>query len=284
MNVGRGIVACAGLTLFSFSLHARADGVQPGLAMKWSPPRYTAPISVEDDGTTTPLAGWNTTSLDSQLGVFFLDGRFGAVAGLDFGWSSVRYDGAGLPADSSFTQVGFSIGTKYHIVTPARERVSPYFSVDFFKYFASISTHDDDVSSDEAGYVAALASPLGIGVAFGAEYFFTPAFSIGGEALGLKLAYAEAELPGGGSRESRYAYVTLYTAITLNFRFLTDDEQAKRVDVEDRLGEDDPPPREDRRSDETPQSKPQPMPERAPEPALQSPDEVPPEKQDDVPP
>jgi hypothetical protein len=221
----RGLLA---LVLVGISMPARAD-FNLSMGLKWTPVNYTKPVSASMGGasgpTPTPLVGWQSTSLDNNFGAFFLDGRLGFQISLDVGYAAANKSATGANSDMSFTQFGFSIGGKYYILTPKANRVSPYVLLDFFKYFASVSTNDKSVPDDQAGYIAGLASPLGIDAAFGAEYFFTPSFSLGAEVVGLRYAYSEGDytLTGGFGGDTKVTatnqYLTFYTAITLNYRF-----------------------------------------------------------------
>ena len=61
-------------------------------------------------------------------------------------------------------------------------------------------------------------------LAFGAEYFLTPSFSLGAEVLGLRFAYSEGDYNvsgfGGNSQvTAKNMYLTFYTGISLNYRF-----------------------------------------------------------------
>ena len=207
---------------------ARAD-ITLSMGLKWNPVNYTKPVSAEMGGaagpTAVPLAGWQTTSLDNNFGLFFLDGRLGLQIGLDLGYGSATREATGINDDLSYTQFGFSLGGKFYITTPKANRVSPYVLLDFFKYFASVSTNDKSVPNDQAGYLAGLVSPLGINAAFGAEFFFTPAFSLGAEVLGLRYAYSEGDYTVGGGFgvdakvTAKNQNLTFYTGISLNYRF-----------------------------------------------------------------
>jgi hypothetical protein len=207
---------------------ARADFAL-SLGVKWLPVNYTHPISASMGGangpTAVPLTGWQTTSLDNNFGAFFLGGRLGFQISLDVGYGSANKSVTGGNVDLSYSQFGFSVGAKYYILPPHGGRVSPYVLLDFFKYFASVSTNDKSVPDDQASYIAGLVSPLGIDAAIGAEYFFTPSFSLGAEVLGLKFAYSEGDysLAGGFGGNTKVTttneYVTFYTGITLNYRF-----------------------------------------------------------------
>jgi hypothetical protein len=218
------------LFLVGIAAPARAD-VNLALGMKWVPVNYTRPVSASSGAMTQDLlGGWQHTSLDNYFGVFFLRGMLGFQLSLDVGYGTLHTDttatGMTVTTDNSFTQFGFALGGKFHLTPPKRERVSPYVYVDFYKYFASVSTSDKGVPNDQAGFVAGLVSPLGFNVALGAEYFFTPAFSIGAEVLGIRFAYTEGDYTTGAGgfgsdikHSENHKALTFYTAISLNYRF-----------------------------------------------------------------
>ena len=170
------------------------------------------------------LYGWQTTSLDNYLAFFFTE-QFGLQLSLDLGYGSrdnlVGTGNTSNDTTDSFFQIGVAVGMKYYLNRPTRERVSPYIYFDFFKYFASVSTNNANVTNAEAAYVAGLASPVGLDFAFGAEYFFTTSFSLGAEVLGIRYAYVEGSINNNGATlDTKEQYVTLYTGISLNYRFL----------------------------------------------------------------
>jgi hypothetical protein len=202
---------------------ARAD-LKLAIGVKWAPVNFTQPVSTTGAGTPNQvLSGWSSTALNNNFGLFILDGRLGFQLGLDLGYSSRHDETTGLSkTDLSFTQFGFSLGSKYYLTRPRAHHVSPYLFVDFYKYFASVST-SSMVPKGYEGFIGGLASPLGIDLAFGAEYFFTAGFSLGAEVLGLKYAYTEGDFGGtatgiGKVSETNH-YVTFYTGLTLNYRF-----------------------------------------------------------------
>jgi hypothetical protein len=218
------------------SAPAQADfNIATGL--KWVPLRYTAPIGVgsEADNMSGPVPGqryaggagggsiygWQTTSLDNYLALFFTE-QIGIQLSLDFGYASHNNDTSGAGNFStSYFQIGIGLGAKFYLNVPTRERVSPYLLINLFKYFASISTNDPNVTNDVATAIAGFASPVGADFAFGAEYFFTTSFSLGAEVLGLRFAHVQGEVPiPGGRVSSAENYFTLYTGISLNYRFL----------------------------------------------------------------
>ena len=215
--------------LFALALPsaARADFVV-ATGVRWNPINYTMPISTSGVGSTTNLGfnsgGFNFTNLNNYFGMFFLDGRLGFHLSLDVGYSS-RHDemSAAMTSDLSFTQIGFALGGKWYMTKPQGGHVSPYLYLDFYKYFALVSS-SATLPKDYEGFVGGLMSPLGIDVAFGAEYFFTPAFSLGAEVLGLRYAYTYGEYsPVAGLATSTISEtnhtITLYTGLTLNYRF-----------------------------------------------------------------
>jgi hypothetical protein len=233
-------LTCLGLCFFPCQ-KASAD-VHLVFGTKWDPLRYTtaafpfassnanAPASLS--GLTSQLggSGFQTTSLDPYVGVFFAQ-RYGVLLSLDIGYGKLSQDttpaGGTLMSDNnSFFQFGFALGYKMYLNQPRRERISPYLYVDFFKYFASI-TSDTPGSQQAAPYAAGLLSPVGASFAFGAEYFVTPGFSIGSEVFGLKVADVGSDytttpatgMTAGTHIGTSYTYVTFYTGITLNYRF-----------------------------------------------------------------
>lgn len=197
---------------------------------KWQPLRYTTAAYPTGGAAAaslpTGLSGFQSTSLDPYLAIFFAQ-KYGLQLSLDVGYGKLGNEtqvgmAAPEPNNSSFFQFGFSLGFKFYITQPRREKVSPYIYADFYKYFASINA--DKASTDQVSFLASLHSPIGASFAFGAEYFVTQNFSIGSEILGLKVANVGASTTTGTapstSRTSLdYTYITFYTGITLNYRF-----------------------------------------------------------------
>ncbi len=199
------------------------------VGVKWLPASYTTPISPGLDASgnkLAPLSGFNTTNLNNYIGGFILDGRLGFTLGLDFGYSQHTIPQTmTMSTDESFVQFGLSLGSKYYLLKPRAGRVAPYVIFDFFKYFATVSSSVTTTPvKNSTDFLAGLASPLGIDAAVGCEYFFTNAFSVGGELLGLKYSYASGSQPiGGGFMSSSITtstqYVTFYAGFTLNYRW-----------------------------------------------------------------
>lgn len=219
--------------------------------LKWVPLRYTHPVGAGNEmdnqssavpgqvykGPTGDLYGWQTTSLDNYIGFFFTE-QIGLQLSIDLGWGSHNNDTTGMGAFStSFFQFGIGIGGKFYLNRPTRERVSPYLFVNFFKYFASVSTNDSNAmyNNDYVNAIAGFLSPVGAEAAFGAEYFFTTSFSLGAEVLGLRYAHVQGEYPINSGRISTGEnYFTLYTGISINYRFLATASVRTYEEEEDR--------------------------------------------------
>ncbi|MSP61122.1 MAG: hypothetical protein EXR72_12410 [Myxococcales bacterium] len=224
LSLGLGLAVVAGL-----GGTARAEfNIATGL--KWVPVRYTQPITATGGGAgpgtmpsnTVRLYGWQTTSLDNYLALFFHE-QIGIQLSLDFGYGNAHLDIGGTNGyDAAFTQFGFALGGKFYLNRPTRERVSPYLYVDFFKYFASVST-SEQISNDRVAMIGSLVSPIGLNIAFGAEYFFTTSFSLGAEVFGIRFAHVDGGFDTqtmAGRLNASSNYASLYTGLTLNYRFL----------------------------------------------------------------
>ena len=267
----RVLTAIASLALIgAMATPAQADfNIATGL--KWVPLRYTVPIGAGSEaastsagvpgqyyrGTGGDMYGWQSTSLDNYIGFFFTE-TVGIQLSLDLGWASHNNDTTNAGAfTTSFFQFGLGVGGKFYLNRPTRERVSPYLFVNFFKYFASISSNDPTITNDIANALAGFRSPVGIDGAFGAEYFFTTSFSLGAEVLGIRFAHVQGEipLPTGGRVSTGENYVSLYTGISINYRFLAtasvrtyeeeEDRQNPRPRRKPRARPTEPPPEDD---------------------------------------
>lgn len=240
------VLALAVLGVIAAAAPASADfNIATGL--KWVPLRYTNAIGAGTDTAAVPPGGtgtvavpgqwyrdtggelygnhWQTTSLDNYLAFFFTE-QIGIQISLDFGWANHSTDtnianvGQGN-FSTSFFQFGLGIGGKFYLNRPTSQRVSPYILISFFKYFASVSSNDPRINNDVVSAIASFRSPIGFDLAFGAEFFFTTSFSMGAEVLGIRFAHVDGSFPVPGGRTSAGEnYITLYTGISLNYRFL----------------------------------------------------------------
>ncbi len=227
--------ACGLFALTSLAPVTASADVHLTFGTKWDPLRYTTAAfpcaggcTNVNPGALKPLlgnSGFQTTSLDPYVGVFFAQ-KYGVLLSLDIGYGKLSQDtttGTVMGSNnSSFFQFGFALGYKMYFNQPKKERISPYLYVDFFKYFASVSTDTPGTDPGVIGAAGALLSPIGATFAFGAEYFVTPGFSLGSEIFGLKVADVGTDYTTGmGATKTgvSYTYVTFYTGITLNYRF-----------------------------------------------------------------
>ena len=172
----RVFTALASLALIAaMATPAQADfNIATGL--KWVPVRYTHPFGAVGNGPVAnpaDLYGWQTTSLDPYIAFFFTE-NIGLSIGLDLGWANAHLENSNnpgpintktiklcvtdnQPCDVNFFQFGFTLGGKFYLARPTAQRVSPYFYVDFYKYFAGINT-TDAVNPDRVGALASLAA------------------------------------------------------------------------------------------------------------------------------
>lgn len=110
-------------------------------------------------------------------------------------------------------------GGRYYFKPRSNGQMSFYISGLLFKSLASvdIDTGDPDEDKWDEEYLKELNSPFGFTPAFGAEYYFSDHFSIGGE-TGIKFSFAKAEVKTDGSTyEESYTLINHYIGITLNF-------------------------------------------------------------------
>ncbi|MBL8635377.1 MAG: hypothetical protein JNM40_19275 [Myxococcales bacterium] len=220
------LLACStvGLVLSATSM-AHAD-VHLAVGSRFEPYRYTKAFLPNAPAPAIGLANqsFQTTSLTPYFGAFFAQ-RYGVLLGLDLGWvsqSSETQMATNLTTkNDSFLQFGFSLGFKSYLRDLKKDRIAPYLYVDFFKYFASVSTNDTSVTGDKASAQADTASPVGGTLAFGAEYFVGTGFSIGAEIFGLRLSHVGAEYTDTAmTRQSvGFTQLSMYSGLTLNYRF-----------------------------------------------------------------
>lgn len=214
----RALIALAPLALVAALATPAHAEMNIAVGLKWAPAKYTKPVSLNQGNNLLP--SFQTTDLNSYVALFFTE-QIGAILSLDFGWANFSEDTPGgtgtINFNTSYFQFGFGVGAKFHLVKPARQKVSPYLFAQFFKYFAGIG-RSDNASQD---ILTGLLSPIGFDLAFGVEYFPVRAFSIGAEVLGLRFAHADGSEPvnTGGRRAVGQNYFTWYGAVSLNYHF-----------------------------------------------------------------
>jgi hypothetical protein len=145
-------------------------------------------------------------------------------AGLDYTHKNYKYESEG-PAyrytdEETFTQLTPNIGLKVYMKRRDSKEVCPYFLLGFFKTYASVDKGAKtawEKANEEL--TEELNSPWGFFPAFGAEYFFSSCFSLGGEA-GFRFSFADA---GAGWDQTVVNidddYFAHYIGFTVNFRF-----------------------------------------------------------------
>ena len=144
--------------------------------------------------------------------------------GLDYTHDYYKYESDNptyrYTIEEKFTQLTPNIGLKLYMKRRDSREVCPYFLLGFFKTYASVdkgATSAWQKANEEL--TEELNSPWGFFPAFGAEYFFSNHFSLGGEG-GLRFSFADAEAGWDETvvniDEDFFAH---YIGITLNFRF-----------------------------------------------------------------
>jgi hypothetical protein len=266
--LGRWLAAGLGAGLISFcALPAAQADLHLAIGSRLEPLRYTsAYFPTYNTGAERPPAldgdtssSFQSTSLNPYLALYFAQ-RYGIVASLDIAYAKSAADTQAMNAtmptstNNSYFQFGISIGGKAYLNTPTSGKVSPYVYADLFKYFASVSTDDPSVTGEQASARAALRSPIGATLAFGAEYFVSPSFSIGSEIFGFRVSNVSNDyrdgMPGNQTHhDASYTQVAFYTGLTLNYRFQvaasvrsSDDENEDRGSRRRSGGEYQPPP------------------------------------------
>ena len=149
-------------------------------------------------------------------------GTITPIVGLDFLGVSVGVEDADLSASMYIPHFGARIYLGGPGTTGA---VVPYLQGTFMKSFASIDVGDADPTLEDA--IGDLLSFYGIGLVFGAEYFFADHFSLGGE-YGLRYIKTSGELeieadildePLSLDSDLEISYRTSYAGVSLNFHF-----------------------------------------------------------------
>ena len=146
------------------------------IGSRFEPFRYTSPYFPNAGGGMVPYIapqgtkGFQTTSLAPYFGLFFAQ-RYGVLLALDIGYAKSFGDSQANMApmaveeNNGYFQFGFSAGFKGYLSAVKSGRVAPYIYVDFFKYFATVTTDNMAVSGEKASAQAAMMSPIGASLA-----------------------------------------------------------------------------------------------------------------------
>jgi hypothetical protein len=109
-------------------------------------------------------------------------------------------------------------GAKLYLKPRRAGQTSPYFLLDVFKAFTSVSLEMEDADTEDVEEFAGdLLSPWGFCLAFGAEYHFSDRFSLGGE-YGFRNMMSSAKNDDMNMEVSTSLGAT-YAAMTANFAF-----------------------------------------------------------------
>jgi hypothetical protein len=261
------IAVVAFLLSMAVTSTAMAD-LSLGMGTRWTATRWYNPVWHSDVAGASGLGGAGAsnhfisnseTALDAYFMLAFSK-KFGLYLQVDYlsmSWACTSADNddectGRETGDMSFSSFGFELGMKYYFAEPRRAAISPMLTAGFYKYFGSVT--DGDAPADDQFALSDLSSPVGGRLAIGVEYNFSNNFSIGAEIFGLRIAYASTSTveETGDDRASDgfvaadsdtdYLSITMYTALTLNFRFYglfrvytrEEEEQGRAEETEDR--------------------------------------------------
>jgi hypothetical protein len=144
------------------------------------------------------------------------------IVGLDFLTVSVGVEDEDVSASMYVPHFGARVYLNSNMSSGS---VVPYLQGTFMKSFASVDMGDVDADLEDS--IGDLLSFYGISLAFGAEYFFSDIFSVGGE-YGLRYMKTSSDLevdldigdePIELDSELEVSYKASYAVVSLNFHF-----------------------------------------------------------------
>jgi hypothetical protein len=181
-------------------------------------------------GTSSGLGNLGPTNLQGGHIGIGLGEKIVILGGFDF--SKFVTENEERSSVSSFIPFG---GVKYFLRDRFEGGVTPYLRGDFFKAISRFPNMGDSAlllvsgllgpeqvtmtEGEAEEFLEEIFSPWGFTVSFGAEYFFTNKFSLGGE-FGLKNAFSKAEVDVSETGElstTKARFHDTYVALTLNF-------------------------------------------------------------------
>lgn len=252
------IAVVAFLLSMAVTSTAMAD-LSLGMGTRWTATRWYNPVWAGDviPSGNHAFTMNSETALDAYFMLAFSK-KFGVYLQVDYlsmSWACTSADNddectGRETGDMSFSSFGFELGMKYYFAEPRRAAISPMLTAGFFKYFASVT--DGGAPADDQFALGDLSSPIGGRLAIGVEYNFSNNFSVGAEIFGLRIAYASTSTveETGDDRatilaadsDTDYLGISMYTALTLNFRFYglfrvytrEEEEQGRAEEAEDR--------------------------------------------------
>jgi hypothetical protein len=109
-----------------------------------------------------------------------------------------------------------SIGYRYRLFSSQRGaamKMMPYIGIHYLKSFGKVVADTSVMSSEDRQYYKDLSNDQGIRVSFGADYYFAPVFSLGGEG-GIRYTRVKSKAYGYTIKISEYR---TFAAILLSF-------------------------------------------------------------------
>ncbi len=150
-------------------------------------------------------------------------GRFGAFAGtreknniflVGLDYDSHKDERA--DTTSYARRITLNFGYRYQIFSSAKvsgTKISPFVGLHYYKNFVKVKASESLLTAQELQYRKDMLNDSGGWLSFGAEYFFAPAFALGGEA-GVRYATAKSSAFGYNIKTTDY---TTFVAILLSF-------------------------------------------------------------------
>jgi hypothetical protein len=150
-------------------------------------------------------------------------GRFGAYLGFKEKTSLVivgaDYDRYRLERGDSLLysrRLVVNAGYRYHLLPTDKAEamdLMPFVAINLFKSFSKVTADSTVMSSADVQYYKDLSNDVGGWISLGADYYFAPAFSLGGEA-GLRYSRAKSKAYG---HEIKLGQYSTFVAILMTF-------------------------------------------------------------------
>lgn len=185
----------------------------------------TIPVLAQDEKPPQMVFGVKPGMLIQSSYFGLSKQKFQPFIGLDWVALAVETEGGDLSGSVIIPHIGAKLFLKPSGVA---HHVAPYLTGDWFFSFASVSV--DHYTPEEEELAKDVLEFWGLGIGFGAEYFFSECFSVGGE-YGLRYVHDGVEEHektvdnGWGphvetvNQEFSLAFRLTYAAVTANFHF-----------------------------------------------------------------
>lgn len=139
--------------------------------------------------------------------------------GVDYAAFSVRSEPGGEVYSRQFVPW---LGLRYYLRPRSEDKVSPALVLEVFKTYTKLKHSQGGVySNEDIEYLQRLYAPWGFIPSFYAEYVYSRAFSLSGQA-GLKFSYSKASISGSSNfqdGETKFKSVLGFVSLILNFRW-----------------------------------------------------------------